>query len=53
MRPKVPTLKGTEASLSCVQCVLSLVSSLINVSFSYYMAGYFQYFHKKIFALIT
>ena len=30
--PKVPTLKGTEASLSCVQCFLRLVSSLINVS---------------------
>ena len=29
--PKVPTLKGTEA-LSCVQCFLYLVSSLINVS---------------------
>ena len=29
--PKVPTLKGTEASLSCVQCFLYLVSS-INVS---------------------
>ena len=30
--PKVPTLKGTEASLSYVQCFLSLVSSSINVS---------------------
>ena len=30
--PKVPTLKGTEASLSCVQCFLYLVSSSINVS---------------------
>ena len=39
---KVPTLKGTEASLSCVQCFLYLVSSSINVSiFSYCMAGYF------------
>ena len=30
--PKVLTLKGTEASLSCVQCVLCLVSPSINVS---------------------
>ena len=30
--PKVPTLKGTEASLSYVQCSLYLVSSSINVS---------------------
>ena len=30
--PKVPTLKGTEASLSYVQCFLSLGSSSINVS---------------------
>ena len=30
--PKVPTLKGTEASLSYVQCFLYLVSSTINVS---------------------
>ena len=29
---KVPTFKGTEASLSCVQCFLYLVSSSINVS---------------------
>ena len=29
--PKVPTLKGTEASLSYVQCFLYLVSSSINV----------------------
>ena len=39
--PKVPTLKGTEASLSCVQCFLYLVSSSINVSFSHCMAWYF------------
>ena len=32
--PKVPTLKGTEASLSYVQCFLYLVSSSINVSLS-------------------
>ena len=32
----MPTLKGTH-----VQCFLYLVSS-INVSFSYYMAGYFM-----------
>ena len=30
--PKVPPLKGTEASLSYVQCFLYLVSSSINVS---------------------
>ena len=30
--PKVPTLKGTEASLSYVQCFLCLLSSSINVS---------------------
>ena len=30
--PKVPSLKGTEVSLSYVQCVLYLVSSSINVS---------------------
>ena len=30
--PKVPTLKGTKASLSYVQCFLYLVSSSINVS---------------------
>ena len=30
--PTVPTLKGTELSLSYVQCFLYLVSSLINVS---------------------
>ena len=30
--PKVPTLKGTEASLSYVQCFLYPVSSSINVS---------------------
>ena len=30
--PKVPTLKGTEASLSSVQCFLYLVFSSINVS---------------------
>ena len=29
--PKVPALKGTEASLSCVQCFLYPVSSSINV----------------------
>ena len=30
--PKVPTLKETEVSLSCIQCFLYLVSSSINVS---------------------
>ena len=37
---KVPTLKGTEVSLSYVQCFLYLVPSSVNVYFSYYMAGY-------------
>ena len=40
---KVPTLKGTEVSLSYVQCFLYSISSSINVSFFiyiYYMAGY-------------
>ena len=36
---KVPTGK-TEASLSYVQCFFHLVSSLVNVYFSYHMAGY-------------
>ena len=35
----MPTLKGTDATLSYVQCFLYLVSS-INVYFSYYMTGY-------------
>ena len=30
--PKVPTLKGTEVSLSCVQCFLYLISYSVNVS---------------------
>ena len=30
--PKMPPLKGTEASLFCVQCFLCLVSSSINVA---------------------
>ena len=30
--PRVPIVKGTEASLSYVQCFLYLVSSSINVS---------------------
>ena len=37
----MPTLKGTEASLSFVQCFLYLVSSVINASFSYPLSGYF------------
>ena len=36
----MPTLKGTDASLPCVQCFLYLVSSSTNDSFSCYMAGY-------------
>ena len=32
--PKVPILRGTEASLSYVQCFLYLISSSINVCFS-------------------
>ena len=38
---KMPTLKGTKASLSYVQCFLYLVSCSINVSFSYCMCEYF------------
>ena len=38
--PEVPTLKGTEASLSYVQCLFYLVSSINFSVFSYYMAGY-------------
>ena len=38
--PKVPTLKGTEVSLSHVQCFLYLLSCSINVCVSYYMAVY-------------
>ena len=38
----MPTLKGTEAFLSYVQCFLYLVSSSINVStFHITVAGYF------------
>ena len=33
-------MKGSEASLSSVQYLLYLVSSSINVNFSYYVAGY-------------
>ena len=40
--PKVPTLKGTEASLSYVQCCSYLLSSSVNVYFSYCVAWYFQ-----------
>ena len=35
--PKVPTLKGTEASLSNVRCFLYLVSSSINISIFHIM----------------
>ena len=37
--PKVPALKGTETSLSCVQC-FSYLSIYVSI-FSYYMAEYF------------
>ena len=37
--PVVPTLKGTEASLSCVQCFKSCVFFNKYLYFSYYMAG--------------
>ena len=41
VRSQVPTLKGTEVSLSHVQCFWYFISSSINVSiFSWYMAGY-------------
>ena len=46
----MPTLNGTEASLSYVQCFLYLVSFSINVScFSYYMAR-MSIFLLRIFA---
>ena len=35
--PKVPTLEGTEPSLSYVQCFLYLVSSSINVSYVFHI----------------
>ena len=38
--PKVPTLKGTEVSLSYVQCFLYLIFFKKCLYFSYYMAGY-------------
>ena len=39
--PKVPTLKGTKASLSSVQCCLYLIFFSIKYLYcSYYMAGY-------------
>ena len=38
--PMVPTLKEPEVSLSYVQCLLYVVSSSMNVCFSYYMARY-------------
>lgn len=41
MRPQGATWKGTEATLSYLQCCLYLVSSYINVSFSYDMATHF------------
>ena len=38
---KEPTLKGTEASMSYLQCFLYLLSSSVSLYFSYYMDGYF------------
>ena len=47
--PKVPTLKGNEASLSYVQYFLYLVSSSVNVYFSYFTSGYLlDRSHKSI-----
>ena len=40
--PKVTTLKGTEVSLSYVQCFLYLIFFKKCLYFSYYMAGYLQ-----------
>ena len=37
----MPTLKGTEASLSYAQCFSYLVSSSISVSIFHYIAGHF------------
>ena len=39
--PEVPSWKGTEASLSCVQSFLYLTFSSVNVWFSYYMVDTF------------
>ena len=38
--PRMPTLKGTEVSLSCVQCFFYLCIFNKYLYFSYYMAGY-------------
>ena len=54
--PKVPTLKGTEASLSYVQCFLYLVSSSVNVSIfpitwlDTFLTDFVYYCNTKIFA---
>ena len=47
--PKVPTLKGTEASLSCVYCLLYLVYSSKNVYFSHYIT--FTLHYMKVFCV--
>ena len=38
--PKVPTLKGTEASLSCTMFLISYIFFNKCLCFSYYIAGY-------------
>ena len=46
--PQVPTLKGTEASLSCVQCCLYLASSSINSVFhSTWLGTFGQTWHRN------
>ena len=47
--PKVPTLVGTEASLSYVQCSLYLVSSSVSVSVfhSTWMGTFWTYLERK------
>ena len=51
--PKMPPLKGTEASLSCVQCFLYLVSSSVNASIfhitSWILSGQTSYSHGPTF----
>ena len=54
--PKVPALKGTEVSLSYVQCFLYLVPSSINVSFiahEWIFSGQTLYIHIYIVSYVS
>ena len=52
--PKVPTLKGTEVSLSYMQCFLYLVSSSVNVSiFRITWLGTFWFSYSNFLKLST